>query len=85
MDVVDYSKIERQLNRHPKEVLVAFRIWVKTIETTGLWQTQKIRGYRDHALRGQRKGQRVACLVDPIGLFTSLINLGRSILSRLKE
>ena len=61
MDIVDYSRIERQLQKLPNGVLVAFRAWVKTIEMVGLWETQKMRGYRDHTLKGQRRGQRATC------------------------
>ena len=61
MDIVDYSKVDKQLKKLPKAILVEFRIWVQTIEMAGLWETQKVTRYRDHSLKGNRKGQRAAC------------------------
>ena len=42
----------------PVEVRVKFQQWVHFIEDKGLLEAQKFRGFRDHSLKGNRKGQR---------------------------
>ncbi|RLA59287.1 MAG: hypothetical protein DRQ89_14300 [Epsilonproteobacteria bacterium] len=56
------KKAEKSLNKIPKHILIQFDLWVEIIETDGLKSMQKVKGYRDHALKGERKGQRSSSL-----------------------
>lgn len=49
---------EKDLRWVPNHIRVLFDAWVETIEFDGLVEMQKLKGYRDHALKGNRKGQR---------------------------
>jgi len=60
--VILSKKAEKNLKKLPKHILVQFDLWVEIIETDGLKVMQKIKGYRDHALIGSRKGQRSSSL-----------------------
>jgi len=53
---------QKNLKRIPKHILIQFDLWVEIIETEGYKAMQEIRGYNDHALIGNRKGQRSAYL-----------------------
>ena len=50
--------MEKSLRRLPRYVVVLFDAWRSTIEVDGYQVMQKMKGYRDHALSGKRKGQR---------------------------
>jgi proteic killer suppression protein len=56
------KKAEKNLKKIPKHILIQFDLWVEIIETDGLKAMQKLKGYRDHALKGDRKGQRSSSL-----------------------
>ena len=49
---------ERAIFKLPPEIVEAFDAWVESIIESGLFQTQRIPGYRDKQLKGKRKGQR---------------------------
>ena len=61
MDIVDFSKVNKHLKKLPSHILTEFRIWVQTIETAGLRAMRIQKRYRDHLLKGNRKGQRASC------------------------
>jgi len=61
-EVIISKKAEKSLRRIPRQILIAFDLWVEIIETDGLKAMQKIKGYRDHGLVGDRKGQRSSSL-----------------------
>jgi proteic killer suppression protein len=56
------KKAEKELKKIPKHILVQFDLWVEIIESDSLQAMQKVKGYRDHALKGDRKGQRSSSL-----------------------
>jgi toxin HigB-1 len=60
--VVISKKAVKELKKIPKHILIQFDLWVEVIETDGFKAMQKIKGYRDHALKGERKGQRSTSL-----------------------
>jgi proteic killer suppression protein len=53
---------EKDLRRLPRNVLILFGEWIETIEIDGYDEMKKIKGYRDHALKGKRLGQRSSSL-----------------------
>jgi toxin HigB-1 len=61
--VVILSKAaKKDLKYIPKHILVLLDLWIEIIESEGLTAMQKINGYRDHALVGDRLGQRSSSL-----------------------
>ncbi|MGE3611760.1 MAG: type II toxin-antitoxin system mRNA interferase toxin, RelE/StbE family [Bacteriovoracaceae bacterium] len=52
----------KDLIKVPRHILVQFDLWVEIIETEGYAEMQKIKGYRDHQLIGNRMGQRSSSL-----------------------
>ena len=60
--VVISKKAVKELRKIPKHILIQFDLWVEVIETDGLQAMQKIKGYRDHSLKGNRKGERSSSL-----------------------
>lgn len=65
MTEVDLSKVEKQLKnpkKVPSKVVDALFVWAEKVEEYGLFQVKAIKHYRDHALKGQRKGQRSVTL-----------------------
>lgn len=62
-DVVALTrKAEKDLRIVPKYIVILFDEWQSTIEIDGFNEMQKIKSYRDHVLRGDRKGQRSSSL-----------------------
>jgi addiction module RelE/StbE family toxin len=53
---------QKDLKKIPRHILVQFDLWVEVIEVEGYKAMQKIKGYNDHALVGDRKGQRSSYL-----------------------
>lgn len=61
--IVTLSKVSiKNLNKIPKNILILFELWVEILETDGIEEMQKIKGYRDHVLKGKRNGQRSSSL-----------------------
>ena len=58
---VDFSAVEQQL-KNPKKlpwpIADALQAWAEQVERFGLIEVRKVKRYRDHALKGQRSGQR---------------------------
>ena len=53
---------QKELRKIPRHILVQFDLWVEVIETEGFQAMQKVKGYNDHPLIGDRKGQRSSYL-----------------------
>ena len=51
---------DKQLDRIPEYLQKKFQFWVFLIETKGIPEVQKIPGFHDEPLIGERKGQRSA-------------------------
>lgn len=60
--VVLGKQAQKDIKKIPKHILLQFDLWVEIIETEGLQAMQRVKGYRDHALKGDRKGQRSSSL-----------------------
>lgn len=60
--VVLSKKANKDLKKIPRHILILFDLWIEVIETDGFKAMQKIKGYRDHSLKGDRKGQRSSSL-----------------------
>ena len=58
MDVVDLSKVEKQLKKIPQEIVFRLMRWTRTIQEFGLSEARKVKGYHDEPLKGLRQGQR---------------------------
>ena len=56
--VIVSSKAEKDLRKIPKYLGLKLMKWYQTVELKGLDYVQKISGYNDEALKGQRKNQR---------------------------
>ena len=61
--VVILSKnAEKDLAKLPKNILIKFQLWEREIEINGYLSMQQTIKYRDHALKGDRNGQRSSYL-----------------------
>jgi toxin HigB-1 len=49
---------EKQLERVPDFIRKKVMFWVFAVESQGIWQVAKSRGYHDEPLHGKRKGHR---------------------------
>lgn len=52
------NKTQKQITKLPKFIQSKLRLWIFDVENNGLYEVQKISGYHDEPLRGDRKGQR---------------------------
>lgn len=52
----------KDIRKLPNHILKQFEYWVKSIEKEGIESIQRIKGYRDHPLIGDRLGQRSSSL-----------------------
>lgn len=43
MDRVDLSKVEKQLKKVPKEIILRLMRWIRTIEEFGLNESRKVK------------------------------------------
>lgn len=55
-------RANRDLFKLPPNIAMKFEQWKSTLEEEGLIGIQRINGFRDHALRGDREGQRSSSL-----------------------
>ena len=62
MYVVDLGLVKKFLRKIPYPICHKVQIWADMVEKEGLPSVQKVRGFKDHALRGKRKGQRTVYL-----------------------
>ena len=58
MYVVDLRLVKKSLKKVPYFIRDKVQIWAGMVEKKGLPTVQKVRGFKDHVLRGNRKGQR---------------------------
>ncbi|MFC2075201.1 type II toxin-antitoxin system mRNA interferase toxin, RelE/StbE family [Bdellovibrionota bacterium] len=52
------KRTQKDLRKVPHYIIDKLGTWIDAVERDGLEEVQKLRGYRDEALRGKRKGQR---------------------------
>ena len=55
---VDLSVVKKQLRKVPSYIIDKVQIWADMVEKEGLNKVQKVPGFKDHTLKGKRKGQR---------------------------
>lgn len=56
--IVDMSSVKKELTKVPEYIAHKAQIWADMVEKEGLFAVQKVPGFRDHSLKGDRKGQR---------------------------
>ena len=82
---VDFSRVEHLIlnpKRVPWEVTEALQIWV---EMLGIHEVRKEKRYRDHALKGQRAGERSITLSYQWRAIYTERHSGELILIRVEE
>lgn len=60
--ILEERKVEKQLNKAPKEILAKYEIWKDIVINQGPVGLFQIKGFRDHALLGEWKGARSSYL-----------------------
>ena len=60
--VLESNKADKQLRKCPRAILEQHEAWRKVIELSGPVALRSIKGYRDHALKGQWVGARSSYL-----------------------
>lgn len=58
MNVVDLSKVKKELRKLPKHIKTKLQAWVESVELSGIRVVRKLPGYHDEPLQGKRWGQR---------------------------
>lgn len=56
--VVITKRAEKEIEKVPSFIKIKLRMWVADVERLGLHEVQKIPGFHDEPLKGNRKGQR---------------------------
>lgn len=83
---VDISKSAgRDLRKIPKPILDKFELWVRLVETKGLYETMKIKGFHDEPLQGIRRGQRSIRLSKAYRAIYRILNTGTVEFVRVEE
>ena len=57
-EVYEHRRLSRILPRLPEEILKRYEKWKDIVRISGPEGLQAIKGFRDEALKGDRKGQR---------------------------
>lgn len=52
------KKARKQLKNLPRHIIANLRAWINEVETVGINETRKVKGYHDEPLKGNRSGQR---------------------------
>lgn len=52
-NIVDFSKVEKELLKLPKHIQRTFSAWCVLVQEQGILETRKIRGFNDEALKGK--------------------------------
>ena len=58
MYVVNLDKVLKKIKKLPAHIGNRLRNWVYSVESAGLREARKRKGFHDEPLRGKRKGQR---------------------------
>jgi len=58
------KKTAKQIDKAPKEIVQKYEFWKSVAETQGPMGLMAIKGFRDHALRGEWQGARSFYLND---------------------
>ena len=60
--LLESRTVKKQLRKCPREIKEEYEGWKKILEFSGPSVLRHIRGYRDHALKGEWKGARSSYL-----------------------
>lgn len=58
MLIIISTRAKKDVRRIPRNVAVKFQAWLTVVRESGLKSAQQMSTFRDHALVGDRKGQR---------------------------
>lgn len=58
MSVVEWSRVQKDLDKLPQHIVDKFINWVKSVEMIGIRKVRMNKGFHDEPLKGQRLGQR---------------------------
>ena len=58
MQVLISTVAKKQLRHCPEHIARKFEFWVDLLQTIGLRESRKYKGFHDEPLHGERKGQR---------------------------
>lgn len=67
--VIISKSAQRDILKIPNYIQTKLRMWISDIERLGLFEVQKIKGYHDEPLKGDRKKQRSIRLNKHIGPY----------------
>ncbi len=56
--VILSRKVQKELRRLPRHIVLNLRGWIESVEEDGLEEVRRVPGYHDEPLRGLRAGQR---------------------------
>ena len=72
---VELKKVKKSLKKLPTHIVHKFQGWVDNVESSGIAETRKVKGYHDEPLKGNRKGQRSIRLNDAYrAIYTEAID-----------
>jgi addiction module RelE/StbE family toxin len=88
MFAVETGPIDKLLE-NPKKLPVLIRnhvrFWIKQVESHGIYAVQKVSRYRDHDLKGERKGQRAVVLNKQWRLIYTISEKDELVVVRIEE
>lgn len=58
MQILISSTAKKQLNKCPDYIARKFEYWIDLLQTVGLREARRFKGFHDEPLHGNRKGQR---------------------------
>lgn len=61
---VDLEAAKKDIKKAPVHIVRKLMRWVKDVESQGLEEVRKVRGWWDHTLEGEKKGRRAISLND---------------------
>ena len=85
MYIVILDLVRASLKKVPHFICNKVQIWADMVEKEGLPATQRVRGLKDHALKGQRKGQRSVYLNRQWRLIYTVSKKGQVHIITVKE
>ncbi len=72
--VICSKTFTKQLEKVPKHIKNKFMLWLFSVETIGIMETMKSKGFHDEPLKGERYGQRSVRLSQSYRLIYRLID-----------
>ena len=77
--------VKKVLKKVPYFICNKVQIWADMVEKEGLSAVQKVRGFKDHALKGNRKSQRAVYLNRKWRLIYTISEEDQFIIITIKE